>query len=90
MSEPFLHDLQIGAAMKEPRRVGAPQIMDPDAGEAACLADGSPYLMVKPVGRDMAVGVPGPRRPFSSGSVIPGGGAAAVLRVLVADFSGAR
>jgi hypothetical protein len=61
MSQPFLHDLQISAAVKEPRRGGVPQIMDPDAGQAACLAGGSPYLVVRPVGRDLAVGVPDPR-----------------------------
>ena len=107
-----------------------PEVMDPDAAQPACFAGGPPYLVVEPVGRDVAVGVPDSRAArlvlavgaasgavggvgsaamlapaacrvvsgqcampvspaFSFGSVSPGGGAVAMLRVLVADCCGA-
>src|SRR5258708_35196350 len=49
-----------------------PQVVRPDVAQPACLAHGSPYLVMEPVGRDMAVSVPGP---WDAGLILADGAA---------------
>src|SRR5260370_40064960 len=49
-----------------------PQAVHPDVAQPACLAHGSPYLVMEPVGRDMAVSGPGP---WDAGLILADGAA---------------
>src|SRR5262245_8047620 len=57
MAEAFFNDLQVGATGKQPRGMRVPQIVSPDTVQPGCFTGRTPYLVPKPVGWNMAVGV---------------------------------
>jgi hypothetical protein len=63
VAEALLDHLQVRAAGQQPRGMSVPKVMNPDVPEPSRFPRRKPYLVAKPVGRDMPVRVAQSRSP---------------------------